>query len=145
MTTVAKRSELRSASPSVKSRAARETEMWAFPCNLIDDLLDASCADPDADACTRLAAVFRNMAAHVQREIEGGTHEPTAETQDLMHELHRVVRNIADSCSVPLAWMPTASSHAINNQQVFHMLAGFVETLDYLARRPELRRRHGSE
>ena len=66
--------------------------MWAFPCNLIDDLLDASCDDPDADACTRLAAVFRNMAAHVQRETKGGTHEPTAETQDLLHELQRVER-----------------------------------------------------
>jgi hypothetical protein len=119
--------------------------MWAFPYNLIDDLLDASCDDPDAEACTRLAAVFRNMAAHVQRETEGGAHEPTAETQHLVHELQRVVCNIADSCRVPPLWLPTASSREINNQRAFRMLAGFVETLDYLATRPELRRHHGRE
>jgi hypothetical protein len=119
--------------------------MWTFPCDLIDDLLDAPCDDPDAGACTRLAAVFRNMADHVQREAEGGAHDPTAETQDLMHELQRLVRNISDSCRVPLPWLPTASAREINSQQAFHMLAGFAETLDYLARRPELRRRHGGE
>jgi hypothetical protein len=32
---------------------------------LIGELLDASCDDPDTDAGTRFAAVFRNLAAHV--------------------------------------------------------------------------------
>jgi hypothetical protein len=111
--------------------------MWTFPCSQIDELLDVACDDPDAAACVRLAAVLRKMAARVQREIAGSAQEPTAETQDLLHELQRAVRNIADLRRVPLAWSRPASAREIDNQQVLRVLAGLVEALDSLARWPE--------
>jgi hypothetical protein len=115
--------------------AGGKPEMWTFPYDLINDLLDAACAHPDADSCARLADVFRRMAAHVQAEMKCGTYVPRAETQALLHELQCAVRSIAESHKVPLPWLPTPSMHEMNDEQVFHMLTGLVEALDYLAKR----------
>jgi hypothetical protein len=119
--------------------------MRSCPHSLIDDLLDVACDDPDADACARLAAVFRNLAAHVQGEIAAGSYPQSVDTEDLLRDLQRLVRNVAETHGVPLPWLPMAPERASQHQQIFRMFAGLVEGLDYLARRPELRRRHAGE
>jgi hypothetical protein len=108
--------------------------------SLIDDLLDVACDNPDADACARLAAVFRSLAAQVQREIAAGSHPESLGTEDLLRDLQRGVRSIAEAHGVPLPWLPMAPERASHHQQIFRMFAGLVEGLDYLARRPELKR-----
>lgn len=112
-----------------------DSEMWTFPYELVNDLLDAACAYPDADACARLSTVFRRMAAHVEGEMKCGTYGPRAETQALLRELECAVRSVADSHEVAVPWLPTPSTREMNDQQVFHMLLGLVEALDYLAKR----------